>query len=143
MTVESARGLLSSVIDESTWGQAIKKAAVYSIDNGYKHIQGAEFKMTYLGEENAIFAPTLAINLELMGNPGCTFKFVSTYTHRHKMYVCILTRLFIAFTISTGHTVLITTIFFNLIPLRQFDMVFEHSFNLLTYQIKKLQPASG
>lgn len=87
MTVESARGLLSSVIDESTWGQAIKKAAVYSIDNGYKHIQGAEFKMTYLGEENAIFAQTLAINLELMGNPGCTFKFVSTYTHTQNVYL--------------------------------------------------------
>lgn len=61
-------------------GRLLKKAAAYSIDNGNKHIQGAEFKMTYLGKENAIFAPTITINLGLMGTP-CAH--LNAQPHRH------------------------------------------------------------
>lgn len=64
-------------------GQAIKKAAAYSTDNGNKHIQGAEFKMTYLGKRKCcfFFAPTITINLGLMGNSVRAFKYAATQKH--------------------------------------------------------------
>lgn len=80
------------MIDECTPGRLLKKAAAYSTDNGNKHIQGAEFKMTYLGKENAFFfAPAITINLGLMGNAVCTFKY--TILHKHpimhtQMHTC-------------------------------------------------------
>lgn len=75
-----------AVIDERTPGRLLKKkkkAAAHSTDNGNKHIQGAEFRMTYLGKENAFFfpAPTITINLGLMAHPGYIFKYATTQTH--------------------------------------------------------------
>ena len=57
------------MIDECTPGRLLKKieAAVYSIDDGDKHIQGTEFKMASLGEEIMVFAPSITVKLGLMG----------------------------------------------------------------------------
>lgn len=40
-----------------------KKAALYSTDNGNKHIQGTGFKMALLGKEIMDFVPSKTINL--------------------------------------------------------------------------------
>lgn len=38
--------------------------------------------MTYLGKENVFFfAPTITINLELIGNAVCTFKYATQCLH--------------------------------------------------------------
>lgn len=47
------------MIDECTPGRLLKKreAAVYSTDDGNKHIQGTQFRMASLKEEIMVFAP--------------------------------------------------------------------------------------
>lgn len=60
------------MIDECTPGRLLKKkekkeAAVYSTDDGDKHIQGTEFKMASLGEEIMVFVLSVTVKLGLMG----------------------------------------------------------------------------
>lgn len=60
---------------------------MHSTDNGNKHIQGAEFWVTYLRKENALFSPpTVTVKRGgLMARSSCTFEYATTQTRTQSL----------------------------------------------------------